>query len=250
MNEIKVVLADLDGTVVLPEAQTVSEEVALSIREAEERGVQFSAITGRPFWMAKELLRTIGFNAPCVFEGGAIIINPVTEEILWSKTIPVETTIKAVEILGRHASILEFGTGVVKAEDIDINTIEKPCLSVWASVPVEKAEHLSEELKQLDFVAVHSNAGPAGDFTRTGIQVTNYEADKEHAVKELLRIIDTDKNHTLAIGDGNNDIPLFRSARIKVAMGNASELLKSEADEIVSSVDDDGFAEAVRRFTV
>lgn len=248
MNVIRLVLADLDGTVVQPEAQVASEGVIAALREADERGVKFAAITGRPYWMAKDLLKTIGFNDPCVFEGGAIIINPETEEVLWSKTVPVETTKQATEILGRHASIIEYGAGVIKAEDIDLSTITEPALSVWASVPAEKVEELVEELKVLPEVAVHANAGPGGDFTRTGIQVTHIEADKEHAVRELLKLTGADKEHTLAIGDGNNDLPLFRSANLKIAMGNASELLKAEADEIVASVSEDGFAEAIRKF--
>jgi hydroxymethylpyrimidine pyrophosphatase-like HAD family hydrolase len=83
-----------------------------------------------------------------------------------------------------------------------------------------------------------------------GIQVTHIRADKEHAVRELLNLLGIDKKHTLAIGDGNNDIPLFRSARVKVAVGNASELLKAEADYIVGSVTDDGFAEAINKFVI
>jgi HAD superfamily hydrolase (TIGR01484 family) len=248
MSKIKLVLADLDGTVVQPEAQMASDNVIAAIREAELLGVKFAAITGRPHWMAKDLLNKIGFNDPCVLEGGAIIINPVTDEVLWSKTVLIETTRKAVEILCRNASIIEYGMGVFKAEEADILAITKPALSIWASVPAETADRLLVELKTLPEVAVHSNNGPGGDFTRTGIQVTHFEADKEHAVKELLKILGMDKEHTLAIGDGDNDIPLFRAASIKVAMGNASDLLKAEADEIVASVNEDGFAEAIRKF--
>jgi hydroxymethylpyrimidine pyrophosphatase-like HAD family hydrolase len=97
-------------------------------------------------------------------------------------------------------------------------------------------------------MAVHANAGPGGDFTRTGVQVTHVEADKEHAVRELLGLAGSDKQHTMAIGDGDNDLPLFKSANIKVAMGNASDALKTAADEVVNSVDEDGFAEALRKF--
>lgn len=248
MSKIRLVLADLDGTVVTPEAQDASQIVKEALREAGSKGVKFAAITGRPFWLAKDLLKAIGFNDPCVFEGGAIIINPATEGVLWSKTLPVNTTKKSVEILGKHCSIIEFGTGEVEGSAIDLTTITKPALSVWASVPAEKAEKLIELLKQLPDVAVHANAGPAGDFSRTGVQVTQFEADKEHAVRELLRLTRTDKEHTLAIGDGDNDLPLFKSARLKVAMGNASEKLKAAADEIVPSVTDDGFAAAIKQF--
>jgi HAD superfamily hydrolase (TIGR01484 family) len=209
--------------------------------------MKFAAVTGRPYWMAKDLLKTIGFNDPCVFDGGAIIINPATEETLWSKTMPVDTTRKAVQALGRHASIIEYGMGVVKPEEIDLEAISETALSVWASVPIQSADELVNQLKEIPEVAVHANNGPGGDFTRTGIQVTHFEADKEHAVRELLRLTGSDKEHTLAIGDGDNDLPLFRSANVKVAMGNASEALKAVADKVVPSVSEDGFAVAIRK---
>jgi HAD superfamily hydrolase (TIGR01484 family) len=248
MHEIKLVLADLDGTVVESEAHEASEAVITSLREAESRGIKFAAVTGRPFWMAKGLLKSIGFVDPCIFEGGATIINPVTEEVLWSKTVPTETTRKAVGILIDHASILEYGNGVIKAKDVDLEDINEPALSIWASVPVEMSDQLVKQLKVLPDVAVHGNNGPGGDFSRTGIQVTHIQADKEHAVSELLRLLNIDKMHTLAIGDGNNDLPLFNGAAMKIAMGNASDALKAEADHVVAQVSDDGFAEAMRRF--
>jgi len=248
MSEIKLVLADLDGTVVQPEADVASDNVKNALREAEELGVKFAAITGRPYWMAKDLLREIGFVDPCVFEGGAIIINPATEEVLWSKYVPAETTRQTVEILKDKASIIEYGKGIIKADNVDVTSIIEPALSIWASVPAESVNELMYELKKLPEVAVHSNNGPGGDFSRTGIQVTHFEADKEHAVKELLRLSGTDKEHTLAIGDGDNDIPLFRGAKLKIAMGNSSELLKAEADEIASTVSEDGFAKTIHKF--
>ncbi len=250
MSEIRLVLADIDGTIVQPEAQMASPEVVSSLREAESRGIKFAAITGRPFWMAKGLLQDIGFRDPCVFEGGAIIINPETEQVLWSKTIPLDTTKLAVEYLAKHASIIEYGSGVMNADEVNMANIRQPALSIWASAPAEYADELVGLLKNLPNVAVHANAGPGGDFSRTGIQVTHFEADKEHAVNKLLSLLRVDKNHTLAIGDGDNDLPLFKGAKIKIAMGNASDVLKAAADHVVSSVIDDGFAEALRKYTV
>lgn len=251
MREIKLVLTDLDGTVVLPESNSASADVLAAIREGESQGLKFAAVTGRPHWMAKDLLKAIGFEDPCVFEGGAIIMNPATEEILWSRTVPLETTKEAVRQLARFASIIEYGNGGVEnAAEVDVETISRPALSIWASVPAEQADDLVASLSNLPEVAVHANAGPGGDYSRTGIQVTHFQADKEHAVRELLRLLNVDKAHTLAIGDGNNDLPLFRGAAVKVAMGNASEQLKTAADHVVADVAHDGFASAIRQYAL
>ena len=56
------------------------------------------------------------------------------------------------------------------------------------------------------------------------------------------------KEEILAIGDQNNDIALLQAGGIKVAMGNATEDLKSIADYITDSVYEDGFVKAMEKF--
>lgn len=52
----------------------------------------------------------------------------------------------------------------------------------------------------------------------------------------------------MVVGDGGNDLPLFELAGFKVAMGNAEEVLKKQADWIAPSVDEDGLAVAIKKF--
>ncbi len=55
-------------------------------------------------------------------------------------------------------------------------------------------------------------------------------------------------DNVMAIGDSENDIDMLRAAGIGVAMGNAGDDVKAEADYIVASNDDDGVVEALERF--
>jgi HAD superfamily hydrolase (TIGR01484 family) len=189
----------------------------------------------------------MGFKDPCILDGGASIVNPLTEETIWSRQLSAEDTKSAVAELMQDAFLIEYDQGVKKPGEVDLTTITEPALSVWASVPTDKAEGLVEKLREkLPTTAVHGNPGPGGDFSKWGIQVTHKEADKEHAVKQLLETLGVNKANTLAIGDGNNDLPLFNGASIKVAMGNATELLKANADYVVGTVQEDGFAYAIQ----
>ena len=56
------------------------------------------------------------------------------------------------------------------------------------------------------------------------------------------------KEETLTIGDQNNDIALLKAGGIKVAMGNATDELKSIADYITDTVENDGFVKAVEKY--
>ena len=76
----------------------------------------------------------------------------------------------------------------------------------------------------------------------------NKEASKYCAVKFLQKYWGINDNETLCIGDQNNDIELLRAGGIKVAMGNATEELKKNADFITDTVYNDGFVKAINRF--
>lgn len=94
-----------------------------------------------------------------------------------------------------------------------------------------------------------SNITASGVLSWTGegldIHVTHREATKEHAIAELLKILNLSKDETIGVGDGNNDVHLFKGVDKKVAMGNATDLLKSQADSVCASVDEDGLAQLI-----
>ena len=52
----------------------------------------------------------------------------------------------------------------------------------------------------------------------------------------------------MTIGDQNNDIALLKAGGVKVAMGNATEELKSIADYVTDTVFNDGFVKAMEKF--
>ena len=53
---------------------------------------------------------------------------------------------------------------------------------------------------------------------------------------------------TMAFGDGGNDVAMLRRAGIGVAMGNANDAVKSQADYVTTSVDEDGVLRALQHF--
>ena len=53
---------------------------------------------------------------------------------------------------------------------------------------------------------------------------------------------------SLAFGDGGNYTSMIRTARIGIAMGNAIDSLKAEADYVTTTVDDNGIRNALKHF--
>ncbi|HVS58700.1 MAG TPA: HAD-IIB family hydrolase [Candidatus Saccharimonadales bacterium] len=261
MSEIKLVLTDIDGTVALPGDYEVSEQVRDTVIALENQGVVVAAVTGRPYEWAHNVLNVLGIDGPCVFDNGATVRNAKTGELLWSQWLSVKELHEIVKVLQPYYRTLdcspEYNEHVPVEEELDL--IDEPAPYVFVSVPEPSIEQIKKGLAAIPGIKWHyapyiSN-GKREDLPRPtepmlGLQITGELADKYHGVQALLQLVHAHPDETLAIGDGDNDLPLFRCAGLKIAMGNATEKLKAEADYIVGPVEEDGFADAMGRFVL
>lgn len=255
MPGIQLILSDMDDTLAPHMSNTISDTVRQVIREVENKGIQISVVTGRGHVHAKDTLTILGIEGPCVFDGGATIADAVTGNIVWKQWLSVESVRRVVSLIQPYCSEAFFTASydMVAMGSIDITTIneESPC--VFALVNTEKdMQSLTVALSKLDNINVYPTHGshPVTSQKSLVVQITHKLANKFHGTEALRGILDIPREHTLAIGDGNNDIPLFENAQIKVAMGNATEVLKDAADHVVGSLEQDGFAEAMRKYVL
>jgi len=69
--------------------------------------------------------------------------------------------------------------------------------------------------------------------------------DKGSGFSKIMDKLSISRDDVIAIGDSATDVPLFRVAKISIALGNASEQVKSEATMTVSANAGDGVLEAL-----
>lgn len=82
-------------------------------------------------------------------------------------------------------------------------------------------------------------------YTGIYVEVYSKDASKGRALAELARHLDIRKEEIACIGDGENDLSMFEAAGLRIAMGNAVEDLKKQADHVTDSNARDGAAKAV-----
>ena len=70
--------------------------------------------------------------------------------------------------------------------------------------------------------------------------IVNKDVSKGVAINKLLEFTNTKKDETICFGDGVNDLEMFNSCGIKVAMENAIDELKKESDYITDSNEQNG----------
>mgnify|MGYP000081423280 FL=1 len=68
--------------------------------------------------------------------------------------------------------------------------------------------------------------------------------NKAMGINEFASYYGFDVSRTIAFGDGGNDISMIRAAGMGIAMGGASEAVKSVADYITEAVDENGVRNA------
>ena len=109
----------------------------------------------------------------------------------------------------------------------------------WASMP-ETVERLRRVLDGTGAVVLDCGAKQCEVFA-PGV-------NKGSGVARLLEHLNVPTSETMALGDAENDVEMLRLVGAGVAMGNANEAARTAADVVVGTSDQDGVAEAVRRF--
>ena len=82
------------------------------------------------------------------------------------------------------------------------------------------------------------------------LDVTHPEANKGYVVRRLSEWLDIPVAEIATIGDMPNDISMFEKSGISIAMGQASDEVKSAATHTTSSSEEEGFAKAVEDYVL
>jgi len=69
--------------------------------------------------------------------------------------------------------------------------------------------------------------------------------DKGTGFTKIMKKLSISRDDVIAIGDSATDVPLFKVAKTSIALGNASDQVKSEATMIMSAKAGDGVLEAL-----
>ena len=74
------------------------------------------------------------------------------------------------------------------------------------------------------------------------VEINAPGVSKGHAVEAVTRGLGLPISASIAIGDWDNDISMFRAAGMAVCMANGSPAAKAEADQVIGTNDEDGLA--------
>ena len=238
---IKAVILDLDGTIIGPDEQIRPAVLSAVGRLAGK--VPVSIATGRESKDVVSYARRLGLTAPQVCDGGATILDPQSEEILWRDPLGPENSRKVIESLRSLGTefIATFPQGSVKDFDRlphwDITRIS--ALDISRSQAEELAGWFSDNLSiQTVKAYLPYNGLWAVDFTKLGV-------DKGTAAARLGTMLGCKTQDMAGVGDSFNDVALLQACGTGIAMGNAAPEVKAAADYQAPGVEQNGLAWAI-----
>jgi len=176
-----------------------------------------------------EIVRTVTFNPRAALE---LIVEEMPDAYF------------AVEDLGRGFRVTkEFPMGELVGEQlvVDFDALcHDDVTRVVIRAPGVDVEHFDGVVKRIGLNDVTYAVGYSAwlDLTPPGVS-------KASALEILREQLGVHPEHTVAVGDGNNDIEMLLWARDSYAMGNAPERVVEAAGTLVRPVDEDGVLEVL-----
>lgn len=253
-------VTDLDGTLLTSDKRITakSKDAVLKLRDS---GGDITIATGRSVESARKYVDEIGIELPVIVYNGVMIYDYKSEKPLWNDCLTENAKQYALKILERFPcagmevlrrdKIYVINDNSYVREHIDIEKLENVVCGIddvpfeWYKILMALDPKVIPEVqkfvKEEDFADVY--------FVRTSecyFEMLPKGSCKGNALKQLCRITGHDILNTAAVGDYNNDCEMIEYSKIGGAMGTAPESVKDSADIIVSSSDDNGFAEFVR----
>lgn len=263
-QRISLMVSDVDGTLVNHDKQLAPATVE-AVRRLREAGVPFAAVSSRPPRGMKLLVEPLKLELFGGFNGGSIVradFSPVEEHY-----VAREAAVNGIEVMkARGAYIWVFADNEWYITDPDNSYVAREIRTVQFQPMVvsDFGDHVARAGKIVgsssDFEMLAACEAELQDLLGKGasarrsqnyyLDLTPPGTDKGYAVKAFARHFGVPLEEVAVIGDMVNDLPMFEVGGLSIAMGNASDAVKAQANFVTSNNDEDGVARAIENFVL
>ena len=218
----KTFAVDIDGTITENGGGRINLDALEALRRLTNMGHDVIYVTGRSSIEAYLLSVFGGTRKVAVGENGGCIAFDADDHVLLGN---MDECNKAFELIKKYLK------GVNK----------KPVFPRLTEVVLERTFDMEEAKK----IFLEYNLDVSLSDSQYAIHINSNGVDKGTGFRELMKKFNILSNDVIAIGDSATDIPLFKVAKTSIALGNASDEVRSEATMTVSGHSGDGVLEAL-----
>jgi 5-amino-6-(5-phospho-D-ribitylamino)uracil phosphatase len=274
-NLIRLLAVDLDGTL-LNSRSEVSSANRQALASAVERGVQLVIVTGRRFHSAMQFVRHVPSPVTLISSNGARITDSwgevyhrnflpchVASQVLGAARDYRPYAVAMFDIPGRGQVTMQDNAAaegplgwylknspdaLAQVPDLQAAITADPVVIMFGGPP-ERIEPLEPLLRRSSVAgSIHLTWTKYPARNNSILDVMNVGCSKGAALTLWATRCRVQPGEVMAIGDNENDLEMLRFAGHPVVMGNCTAGLDSNGWPVTFSNDEDGVAEAIRRY--
>lgn len=273
MSEIKIIGLDLDGTALAPGGY-FSQKTKEVFGEAAKKGVHIVIATGRTYHSLPEDLFEMKEIEFVVSSNGAKVYRIRNKELVYENCIKPEVVCRLADLFEHEKLNVEAFTdgrayiSSSEIEDIRAGRSRRDADYVLSTrTPVASVcDFMRKHNDNIENISINYSSDAEKDrmekilYTLDDVTVTssfyfNNEiggktTSKADGLEAVMRLLNFSRDNLMACGDSMNDLAMIQHAKIGVAMQNASEELKKQADYITLTNREDGVARAIEKFVL
>lgn len=260
MNEKHLIVLDLDGTL-LTDNKTISPRTKQTLLKLKENGHEVMIATGRPFRSSELYYRELGLTTPIVNFNGAFVHHPLqTSWGVYHSPLDISVAKDIVEACDQfeyHNIIAEV------RDDVYVHYHDEKLMNMFnVGNPIMKTGDLRNFLEDSPTsMLIHTDSQHVGqirqhlsdvhaelvDHRRWAepfhiIEIIKSGLSKAVGLQRVSNYLDIPKDRIIAFGDEDNDLEMLDYAGTGVAMGNAISPVKTVANTITLTNEEDGIA--------
>jgi 5-amino-6-(5-phospho-D-ribitylamino)uracil phosphatase len=261
-TERLLIALDIDGTILL-EDETLSPGVVEAVQHAHRAGHEVMLATGRSWEGTRDILQALHIGPEYVVcSNGAVVLKRDAEGAyvrFHTETFDATAVLDLIhdDLQGGHYMVeLADGTRLY-TEPMDGWTLDRARHVPFAELsaqPVCRVVVVSPGQTEQDFVELVHRIGLNQVTYAIGwtawLDIAPMGVDKASALELVRGWLGVDPAHVLVIGDGRNDLGMFRWAQENggraVAMEQGPQEVRDAAGEITASVEAGGVAQILR----
>jgi Cof subfamily protein (haloacid dehalogenase superfamily) len=260
MTRIALVVSDVDGTL-LTKDKILTEAAKAAVRRLHEAGVGFTITSSRPTIGMRFLIAPLAITLPVGAFNGSSIVDPQLKPIE-QHLIPEASAKRSLEVLdefGVDSWLFTNDLWLTRRPDGEYVPLERRAIKADPTIVEDFAPYLTRACKivgagsdaallQRCEAAMQQALGSKATAVRSQsyyLDVTPPGCDKGTFVQTMAKRLEISTDAVATIGDMQNDLPMFRTSGLSIAMGNATDDVKQLAAYVTASNEDEGFAQAV-----
>ncbi|MBP3852283.1 MAG: HAD family phosphatase [Erysipelotrichaceae bacterium] len=259
----RIIFFDMDGTLYQTENNIIQDSSLDMIDDLRRKGYAICAATGRPFHQLSQILKQVQFDF-YILINGSYILDGAFEEI-YGNPIKKEYVHDMVELSRKEKLGLMFHFGdstYIYNSFYPMYDFCKYC-NVLDYLFYDPSQSYHKRHKAYDAVIMTKDQSIIENFVKEhpGLQadlinvksdgfcydIFNQDSSKANGIEKILEKAHLSWKDVIAFGDSTNDIEMLKMADIGVAMGTATDHVKSFANFSTTSVYDNGISNAMKK---